>query len=118
MEDRGCGKRLVKPQIITHGIGVNERNQCAHYGSARDIVAIKFKCCETFYACIHCHDEVTKHPPIVWQKDDWKAEVILCGNCHNTISIADYLGCSDQCPRCNASFNPGCANHYHFYFDL
>ena len=45
--------------ITCHGTGVNERTQCAHYHSERDIIGIKFKCCDAFYACIQCHEEAT-----------------------------------------------------------
>ncbi len=104
--------------IACHGVGVNERTQCAHYHSERDIIAIKHKCCDTFYACIECHNETAGHPPAVWGKDERAAEAILCGNCHRTLRIADYLACDNACPACRAAFNPGCANHYHLYFEM
>ena len=103
---------------ICHGIGVNERTQCAHYYSERDLIAIKFKCCNAFYACILCHNETTDHAPVVWAKDDFQTKAILCGNCQHTLSIASYLASDNTCPMCQAAFNPGCANHYHLYFDL
>lgn len=104
--------------VICHGIGVNERTQCAHYHSERDIIAIKFKCCDTFYACIQCHNETAGHAPAVWSKAERRAEAILCGSCHSTLRIADYLACGNNCPVCGAAFNPGCANHHHLYFEM
>ena len=41
-----------------------------------------------------------------------------CGKCQNTMSIAEYLDCGNFCPFCGAAFNPGCARHYHCYFEL
>jgi uncharacterized CHY-type Zn-finger protein len=96
---------------------VDERTQCAHYHSERDIIAIKFKCCEAFYACIDCHRETADHAPVVWPKSEFDAQAIYCGSCKSTFSIASYLGCDNTCPACQAAFNPGCANHYHLYFE-
>lgn len=100
------------------GSGVNERTQCVHYHSDRDLVAIRFKCCDRFYACILCHQDLADHPPVVWTKEERETHAIFCGNCHGTLSIAEYLGCGNVCPRCKAAFNPRCADHYHLYFEL
>ena len=107
---------VIAAPVVCHGANVNERTQCAHYHSERDIIAIKFKCCEAFYACIECHNELADHAPIVWPKAEFASRAILCGNCKNTFSITEYLGCGSTCPNCQAAFNPGCANHYHLYF--
>jgi uncharacterized CHY-type Zn-finger protein len=104
--------------MIVHGSSVNERGQCAHYHSERDVVAIRFKCCDTFYACFQCHQEMADHVPMVWNKDERETHAIFCGNCHNTLSIAQYLDCGNSCPLCAAAFNPGCVNHYHLYFEV
>jgi len=101
-----------------HGRGVNARTQCAHYHSERDIIAIKHKCCGTFYACIECHNELAGHAPVVWKKTERNTEAILCGNCRSTLSISEYLACESSCPLCQAAFNPGCANHYPLYFEM
>ena len=102
--------------VTIHGTSVNARTQCAHYHSERDIIAIKFKCCDEFYACIECHHETAGHASVVWPAAAFNEEAIYCGNCHSTISIASYLTCDNTCPACRAAFNPGCANHYHLYF--
>jgi uncharacterized CHY-type Zn-finger protein len=99
------------------GVGANERNQCIHYGSDRDIVAIRFKCCDTFYACFECHREIAGHEPVVWGRYEREARAVLCGACHSTLSIAEYLVCGNNCPICGAAFNPGCANHHPLYFE-
>ncbi len=103
--------------ITVHGTGVNERTQCAHYHSGRDLIAIKFKCCDAFYACIDCHSEAVAHAPVVWPRAEFRTKAVYCGNCKTTFSITDYLGCDNTCPTCQAAFNPGCANHYHLYFE-
>lgn len=100
------------------GLKVHDRAQCTHYHSERDIVAIKFKCCDAFYACIDCHRELADHPVVVWGKDERQTHAILCGNCRGTLSIEEYLSCGYRCPRCRAEFNPGCADHHHFYFEV
>jgi uncharacterized CHY-type Zn-finger protein len=41
---------------------------------------------------------------------------VLCGACGHEMSIDQYMASSYQCPDCNAAFNPGCRNHYQFYF--
>ncbi|RZK30418.1 MAG: hypothetical protein EOO63_06785 [Hymenobacter sp.] len=105
-------------QIPVYGVGVNERTQCAHYHSERDIIAIKHKCCDTFYACIQCHNELAGHAPVVWPKAERQTPAILCGNCHNVLTISEYLACHNTCPECQAAFNPGCANHYPLYFEM
>lgn len=111
---------MVKTEasVSCHGTGVNARTQCAHYHSERDIIAIKHKCCDTFYACIHCHNETADHSSVVWPKAEFDTAAILCGNCQTTLTIAEYLACRNSCPHCQAAFNPGCANHHHFYFEI
>ena len=103
--------------VCCHGISVNERTQCAHYHSERDLIAIKFKCCEAFYACIRCHEELANHAPVVWPASEFQVEAIYCGNCKSTLSITEYLQCDSTCPLCQVAFNPGCANHHHLYFE-
>ncbi|MBD2723924.1 CHY zinc finger protein [Hymenobacter armeniacus] len=103
--------------IVCHGTGVNERTQCAHWHSERDIIAIKFKCCDEFYACFDCHLETAGHALAVWPAAEFQAEAIYCGNCKNTLSIERYLSCGNRCPHCQAAFNPGCARHYPLYFE-
>jgi uncharacterized CHY-type Zn-finger protein len=100
-----------------HGTGINERTQCVHYHSERDIIAIKHPCCATFYACIKCHDEVADHVATVWPREQFGEPAVYCGNCRTTLSIRQYLSSNNSCPACQAAFNPGCANHYPLYFE-
>ena len=103
--------------MIVRGVNVNGQTKCAHYDSERDIVAIRFKCCDAFYACIRCHEELADHPPLTWARDEREEMAVWCGSCQRAMSIREYLGCGDQCPLCGAAFNPGCAKHQHFYFE-
>ncbi|GAA4507587.1 CHY zinc finger protein [Hymenobacter ginsengisoli] len=103
--------------VFVSGSRVNARTQCAHYHSERDIIAIKHKCCDTFYACIKCHNEAASHPAQVWPRQEFSEPAVYCGNCHSTLSIEQYLACANKCPSCQAAFNPGCATHYHLYFE-
>lgn len=103
--------------IAVRGLAVNARSQCAHYHSPLDIVAIKFKCCDTFYACIHCHEALAGHAPETWLKQEHETHAILCGACQSTLSISDYLQSNSSCPSCGAAFNPRCATHHQFYFE-
>ncbi|HEX3023853.1 MAG TPA: hypothetical protein VHP12_01465, partial [Chitinophagaceae bacterium] len=58
------------------------------------------------------------HQPQVWQKNEFDTKAILCGNCFNELTIAQYLESNYQCPFCEAAFNPRCSNHNHFYFEV
>lgn len=94
------------------------KTRCLHYHSDLDVVAVRFKCCDTFYACVRCHYALANHLPLRWSKNEHEIYAIYCGNCNGTMSIREYLGCGDCCPLCGAAFNPGCAEHYHLYFEL
>jgi uncharacterized CHY-type Zn-finger protein len=91
---------------------------CAHYRSGLDIIAIKFKCCQTYYSCYHCHEAEAGHPPQVWKRGEFDEKAILCGACGEELTIDQYLQCGAVCPTCNSSFNSGCRHHYHLYFEI
>jgi len=103
--------------IIVKGKTIDAHTRCMHYNSPLDIIAIKMKCCDTYYPCIFCHEEDTGHITMVWPKDEFDTKAILCGACHSEMTINEYLHCKYQCPACKAAFNPGCANHNHLYFE-
>jgi uncharacterized CHY-type Zn-finger protein len=99
------------------GIDLDAQTCCVHYRTALDIIAIKTKCCGLYYACKDCHDALAGHAIDVWPRDEWDQPAVLCGACGTELSTRQYLECSNQCPVCEAQFNPGCRHHYHFYFD-
>jgi uncharacterized CHY-type Zn-finger protein len=97
---------------------VDAQTRCEHYATPLDIIAIKFHCCNTYYPCFSCHEEVANHKTSVWPKNKFNTLAILCGVCQTEMSIYTYLNCENTCPHCNAAFNPKCQNHYHLYFDV
>lgn len=104
--------------MIVRGVRLEPETQCAHYHSERDVVAIRLKCCEAYYACLHCHEEMAGHIAVAWGKDKRETRAVLCGKCRQTLSITEYLGCGNLCPFCGAAFNPGCGRHYPAYFEM
>ncbi|MEP7144906.1 MAG: CHY zinc finger protein [Ferruginibacter sp.] len=104
-------------KIIISGKPIDDHTRCAHYHSLLDIIAIKFKCCDQYYPCYYCHQEVADHPAGLWKKNEYNTNAIFCGICFNEMSIAVYKDCNYQCPFCNSLFNPECVNHDHFYFE-
>lgn len=103
---------------LVKGVSLDAETRCAHYHSALDIIAIKMRCCETYYACRECHDALADHAAAVWPIAERDQPAILCGSCGAELSVRQYLACDNQCPSCQAPFNPGCANHYHLYFEV
>jgi uncharacterized CHY-type Zn-finger protein len=101
-----------------HGVALDAETRCAHWHSALDIIAIKMKCCGTYYACKDCHETLAGHVAEVWPHHEWNQLAVLCGSCGTELSIHQYLQSRNVCPACNASFNPGCREHYAFYFDM
>lgn len=102
--------------IKLSGHFIDDQTRCVHYHSALDVIAIKFKCCQTYYPCYQCHEIEARHPAILWEIEEFDELAILCGVCKNEISINAYLNCHNHCPRCSAPFNPHCAKHYSLYF--
>lgn len=98
------------------GIDVDEKTRCEHYSSDNDIIAIKFPCCQVYYPCFHCHDELADHDRERISRDRWDEPGVLCGNCGHELTVREYLS-SDSCVNCKAHFNPHCADHYHLYFE-
>ncbi|WEG10817.1 CHY zinc finger protein [Pullulanibacillus sp. KACC 23026] len=98
------------------GVGVDSETRCSHYHTEKDIIAIKFKCCETYYPCYLCHEACADHPAEQWQVDERHVKAILCGHCGEELTIEAYLNSGSRCPTCQSSFNPNCQLHYHLYF--
>jgi uncharacterized CHY-type Zn-finger protein len=106
--------KSLKPNV--RGIGVDPETRCAHYHSSLDIIAIKMACCGVYYACKDCHEMLAGHDIRVWPRSEWDICAILCGACDHELTIREYMDSNYTCPCCGAGFNPGCRNHYHFYF--
>ena len=100
-----------------HGIDVDAETRCAHWHSPLDIVAIKFKCCGRWHPCFDCHAETADHEAAVWPPEEFGEEAILCGVCGRRLTIDEYFTSASACPACSSPFNPGCAKHFHLYFE-
>ncbi|MBM7839726.1 putative CHY-type Zn-finger protein [Alkalihalobacillus xiaoxiensis] len=103
--------------INVFGAKVDEQTRCIHYHSERDVVAIKFACCQTFYPCYKCHQDHCSKPLTRWQKDQFEQKAILCGSCQELLSINEYMQVS-SCPACDHPFNPNCSAHFSYYFQI
>jgi uncharacterized CHY-type Zn-finger protein len=108
--------RVIHGQQV-HGCVIDDRTRCSHYNSELDVIAIRFKCCDRWFPCRECHDEDERHDALIWPRAEFSYKAILCGMCGAQLSIDDYLSCANECPACAGRFNPGCASHYHLYFD-
>lgn len=97
---------------------VDAETRCAHYANERDVVAIRFACCDAYYPCFRCHAAVTDHDPGSIPTAEFTDPGVLCGVCGGALSVRSYLDCKDECPACGVAFNPGCAAHYDCYFDV
>ncbi len=104
--------------LIVKGKLVNARAGCIHYHSAADVIAIKFKCCQEYYPCYYCHEELSGHSSEKWETNEFSIKAVLCGVCENEMTIEQYLSCNYQCPLCKSRFNRNCSRHNHLYFDL
>jgi uncharacterized CHY-type Zn-finger protein len=97
---------------------IDNQTRCEHYHSELDIIAIKFRCCDTYYPCYLCHQEEANHEAKVWKKEEFDTKAILCGVCQSELSINEYFNSDSKCPNCHSRFNPKCSNHYHLYFEV
>jgi len=95
-----------------------DRYDGKRFSGPNDIVAIKMKCCGTYYACKDCHATLAGHEIEVWPESEWGNEAILCGACGKELTILQYMQGDSRCANCGAQFNPRCSNHYHFYFQV
>ncbi|QLG64344.1 hypothetical protein HUG12_20930 (plasmid) [Halorarum salinum] len=103
--------------IPVHGVEIDPETRCAHYDTGRDVIALRFGCCGEFYACFRCHDAVAGHDSEPWPRDRFDEPAVLCGACGAALAVGGYRQCEYSCPRCDAAFNPGCADHEDLYFE-
>ena len=103
--------------ITVHGVGLDDQTRCVHWRSPSDVIAIKFDCCGRYYACFDCHTELEDHEAVVWPRARFAEPAVMCGVCKTEHSVDTYMSSGFVCPACGAPFNPGCASHYHLYFE-
>lgn len=103
--------------IEVKGKPVDDHTRCVHWHSQLDIIALKFKCCESYFPCYECHKETAGHEAKRYNlRENPDLKCILCGNCNAEMTFSQYSS-SLKCIDCNSKFNPACASHYHLYFD-
>jgi len=111
-----CRRRLTPEQRLVVGLAVDDQTRCAHYHTDRDVIAIRFPCCETYYPCFECHAACVDHDAVQWPRNRVDEPAILCGVCGTELTVQRYLDCEHQCPDCGTAFNPGCRRHADRYF--
>ncbi|AFZ74217.1 CHY zinc finger protein [Natronobacterium gregoryi] len=99
------------------GVDVDPDTRCAHYHTDRDVVAFKFACCETYWPCFRCHEEIADHDAVPWPRARFDEPTVLCGVCRTELTVPAYREADYRCPSCNVAFNPGCAAHADLYFE-
>jgi uncharacterized CHY-type Zn-finger protein len=109
---RTIGGVLVKGKVI------DNQTRCSHWHSDLDIIALKFKCCDTYYPCYSCHAEDVDHEATTWEIVERDQKAILCGVCGTELTINEYMGSNNICPNCQSLFNPNCKKHYDLYFTM
>lgn len=102
--------------VPLRGVRVDAATRCAHYDGLRDVIAIRFACCEVYYPCFKCHRETTGHEPTRWPRDRRHEPAVLCGVCGHAMAAVTYLKANHTCPHCGVDFNSGCAAHHDRYF--
>lgn len=107
---------MTHEDVEVLGVDIDAETRCNHYGTEEDVVALRFGCCETYYACYKCHVELADHDAEPWPTERRNEPAVYCGVCEATLTAAEYVS-ADACPNCTTTFNPGCAAHYHLYFE-
>jgi uncharacterized CHY-type Zn-finger protein len=98
------------------GKTIDDETRCVHYGTALDVIALRFVCCDRFYPCHLCHEETAGHPALPWPAARSDEGVVLCGVCGTLLGVDEYRLVT-ACPHCAAPFNPGCHLHDALYFE-
>lgn len=104
--------------VPLRGVEVDLETRCSHYDDSRDVIALRFACCNTYYPCFKCHQATTEHPSLRWPKDRRDEPAVLCGACGSTMTAAAYLHGDHTCEECGTAFNPGCIDHHDRYFAI
>lgn len=111
------GRRVEVNGTTVRGVGVGPETRCAHYAGERDVIAIRFGCCDSYHPCADCHAAVADHSAEPIPRAEFGEPGVLCGVCGAALTVEAYLDCGFVCPGCGAAFNPSCAAHYDRYFE-
>ncbi|MGT2933763.1 CHY zinc finger protein [Streptococcus catagoni] len=94
------------------GIALDNESRCLHYHGDSDIVALKCRQCQAYFACYHCHDALRSHHFLANQAQE--KYPVLCGACKHFLTKESYE--KGYCPFCLRLFNPNCSLHKDIYF--
>ena len=100
------------------GVQADDAGRCAHWNGPSDVVAFRFPCCDTWWACRNCHDAQAGHAaaPIPRQVQHARSSV-LCGACYTRFHAHAYLARREEaCEACGHAWNPACRGHEGRYF--
>lgn len=113
-------KSLNGNDINLDGLFVDEYTRCEHYHTDLDIIALKFKCCNAYYPCYQCHEQLVTHETQKFNVSAHSEElVILCGYCKLELTFSQYSKSDPvECMNCHKPFNCGCKAHYNLYFEM
>ncbi len=103
--------------VGVYGVEVDSQTRCRHYRQLIDVIALKCACCERYYPCFQCHQELTGNAVQVWPAARDVEPAVLCGVCGHQLRASDYLQ-AHNCPKCQALFNPACKAHKELYFEV
>lgn len=104
-------------RVGVYGRVVDTESRCVHWHSRRDVLALKFRCCDRYWACVTCHEQCAGHAVRRYHVElDSGLKVVVCGVCRCEMTFAEYTG-GLRCVQCHVEFNPGCKMHYSMYFD-
>ena len=67
---------------------IDDQTRCIHYGTATDVMAIKFSSCHRYRACHRCHEASAGHPAERWPASQHDRKALLCGMCSTELSIS------------------------------
>lgn len=103
--------------VVVFGRTVDDETRCVHYRTEKDVVAIRFRCCDRYYPCFSCHEECEDHDAVRWPREEWDRRAVVCGVCCHELTIERYA-VVDACPACTHPFNERCRLHAHLYFEV
>lgn len=98
-----------------YGDVLDAETRCLHYHSELDVIALRCFACRRYYPCYHCHDKYEDHAYLAYPSQ-LDHPIVLCGVCHQEMTVGDYRAGEGHCPNCQVSFNPGCYRHEDIYF--
>ena len=81
-------------------------NRCEHCTSHLNLLALCYRCCGQYYACVRCHDVLAGHEIVIRDKADYETQAVLYGVCRAEFGLEDDLAGDDRCPSCKTQFNP------------